>query len=211
MNENEQLRRRIAELEKQLIQARPRSVLELELRRRGLPDAVIPDALQLLKAEHAPSEPQDLATRAVWRTAADPELRTLTELVDEFQESRSYLFPSTERAEPAPAGPTYADGRPVPVAEWSDEELAVAAGPTPAPEKPPERQYTVAELENMPELDRLAVQAGSAPEVARDDSGIDEVNRELAARAETREAPRQQQIESGSLPMFQTKKAWGQS
>jgi len=208
MNENEQLRRRVAELEKQLVQAQPRSSLELELRRRGLAATVIPDALELLKAEHAPSTPENLVTERVWHTATDPKLRTLNELIDEFETSRSYLFPSTERA--APAGPVYSDGRPVPPSEMTDDELAAAAGPAPEAQKPKERVYSAAELEAMSDLDRLAIEAGAAPKVEQSDAGIAELNAELEARAEHRKEVSDQQAKSGAVPMFEAKK-WGKA
>jgi len=163
MNENEKLRSRIRELEKQLIQARPRSVLELELRRRGMAASVIPDAVELLKAEHSPSEPQDLATLAVWRTATDPELRTLGELLDEFQQKRSYLFPTTTRPAATHTAPVYSDGRLVPVSEMTGDELAAAAGSTPYAQPAKLPVYTPEQLDAMSDLERSIARASAAP------------------------------------------------
>jgi hypothetical protein len=211
MNENEQLRRRIRELEKQLIQARPRSVLELELRRRGLEQDRIEDALMLLGAEHEPATPESLTTEAVWRTKDNPKLRTLGEVVDGFQESRAYLFPSTERPA-ATHAPTFADGRLVPPSEMTDAELAIAAGPAPEAATPQGPAYTEREFANMSVMDRLAIAAGAEPKVEQSDSGIAELNAELEARAEHREETHQQQIKSRALPMFETKELkWGKS
>jgi hypothetical protein len=206
-DETETLRRRVAELENQLVQARPRSVLELELRRRGLAADRVEDAVLLLKAEHAPATPEALTTEAVWNTKDDPKLRTLTEVVDSFQESRGYLFPSTTRAA-ATHAPVFEDGSSIPVQAMTDVELAIAAGPTPEAQPATSPAYSDAEFENLSVMDRLAIAAGHAPEVEQSDAGIAEVNAELKARAESREEAAKQT----GLPMFEAKELkWGKS
>jgi hypothetical protein len=163
MNENEKLRSRIAELEKQLVEAKPRSVLELELRRRGLAADRVEDAVLLLGAEHEPATPESLTTEAVWRTKGDATLRTITEVIDGFQESRSYLFPATHRAEVTYTAPVYSDGRLVPVSEMTGDELAAAAGSTPYAQPAKLPVYTPEQLDAMSDLERSIARASAAP------------------------------------------------
>jgi hypothetical protein len=197
MNENEQLRRRIRELEAQLVEAKPRSLLELELRRRGLEQDRVEDALLLLKAEHAPATPESLATEAVWHTKDNSKLRTLAEVVDDFETSRSYLFPSTSRPSTTYA-PTFADGQPVPVSVMTTEELAAAAGafPTPQPTKLP--TYTPEQLDAMSDLERSIARASAAPapEQPDDSEAVAQLADELRQRDEVREELRKETIES---------------
>jgi len=209
-DEIERLRQRNRELERQLVKQSLSNALTLELRNRGLDASRIEDALLLLGAEHAPASAENIATAEVWYTANDPQRRTLAELIDGFQESRSYLFPSTTRAEATYTAPVYSDGRLVPPSEMTDAELAIAAGAAPEATTPQGPAYTEQEFANMSVMDRLAVQAGAAPKVEQSDSGIDELNRELEARAEHREETHQQQMAAGGVRMFEAKK-WGKA
>jgi hypothetical protein len=149
------------------------------------------------------------ATAAARFTQADD----LQEAVPKFLRERPWFQPQQETASAVPDNwPRDRHGNPVPMDQLSVDELARLAGerPEPPPTKLP--TYSEAELEAMGDLDRLAIKAGAAPKVERDDSDIDEINAELEARAEHREETHQQQIESGAFPMFETKKAsWGQS
>jgi hypothetical protein len=211
-DELETLRRRNGELERQLIKTSLRTSLELELRRRGLAPDRVEDALLLMGAEHEPATHETIGTAAVWHTKDDPKLRTLAKVVDSFQEGRGYLFPSTSTERSAATyAPTYENGSPIPVAQMTDIELSIAAGPTPEAQPATLPSFTDEQFENLSVLDRLAVQAGHPPEVKQSDAGIAEVNAELEARAKYREETNQQQMESGTLPMLQTKKARGQS
>jgi len=207
-DELERLRQRNLELERQLVKQSLSNALVLEFRNRGLDANQIEDALQILGASHDPASAENIRSDAVWFTANDPERLTLTELVDKFQESKGYFFTSEQRAEPA--GPTDASEREVPVPEMTVEELAIAAGAAPEAQKPKERSYTDAEFENLSVMDRLAIQAGETPKVERNDSGIDELNAELEARAEHREETNKQRVESGGVRMFEAKK-WGKA
>jgi hypothetical protein len=201
-DELETLRQRNAELERQLVKTSLRTSLELELRRRGLAPDRIEDALLLMGAEHEPATHETIGTAAVWHTKDDPKLRTLAKVVDSFQEGRGYLFPSTSTERSAATyAPTYENGSPIPVAQMTDIELSIAAGSTPEAQPTKSPAYTEAEFENLSVMDRLAVAAGRPPEVEQNDAGIDEVNRELKARAEYRKET--QEANSGGLRMFE--------
>jgi hypothetical protein len=199
-DELETLRQRNRELEKQLVKQSLSAALTLELSRRGLDQSKIEDVLQLLGAEHAPASAETITSDKVWYTKSNPERLTLTELVDAFQESKGYFFPSTERST-ATYAPTYENGSPIPVAQMTDIELSIAAGSTPEAQPTKSPAYTEAEFENLSVMDRLAVAAGRPPEVEQNDAGIDEVNRELKARAEYRKET--QEANSGGLRMFE--------
>jgi hypothetical protein len=199
-DENQKLRSRIAELEKQLIGASLGNALTLELSRRGLDQSKIEDALELLGATHDPASASNIRSAPVWYTEKDAKRRTLGEMVDEFQSSKDYFFTGTQRAEPEPDGPTDANGNPVPMDQRTSSELAEAAGAFPKATTP-EESYTDEQLENMSVMDRLAYLSGAAPKVERDDSDLAEINAELEARAEHREEAAKQT----GLPMFEAK------
>jgi hypothetical protein len=149
------------------------------------------------------------ATAAARFTQADD----VEAAVPKFLRERPWFQPQQETASAVPDDwPTDASGRRLALHEMTDDELARLAGEKPEPTTTKLPTYSEAELEAMGDLDRLAIKAGAAPKVERDDSDIDEINAELEARAEHREETHQQQIESGAFPMFETKKAsWGQS
>jgi hypothetical protein len=176
----------------------------------------IEDALMLLGASHEPASAETIVTAAVWRTKDDATLRTLTEVIDGFQESRAYLFPTTEQPAPAPAGPVYSDGRPVPPSEMTTDELAAAAGPAPEAQAARLPTYTPEQLDAMTDLERSIARASAAPppEPLDDAEAVQAVADELRQRDEVRDELHKEQIErlkEGGLKIDPPVRKWGQS
>jgi hypothetical protein len=177
MNENEKLS--VAELKQRLLKLKPREALWVELRDRGLSQDRCDDAIRLIAAEFS-------SEKGGWATPGDSRPRSVSEVVDEFQVEREYMFRdvpvTTAQREAFNPATHYADGTPLPPDQIDFFALAGKA-PKPEPGKPSEPQPGESRIDADFRL------AGPTPKPDDDDAeGLKRWNDELDRQTEYRES-----------------------